>query len=115
MTGVQTCALPIYNNEIRRIVDRLRVGFDGESFSDIADYLIVGSYQVADPYMCLLDFDDYKKAAERVTATYADKNKWNKMALVNIAQAGIFSSDRSINDYAKNIWNLKKVKINNNK
>ncbi len=113
--GYNSSTIYAHNNEIRRIVDRLRVGFDGESFSDIADYLIVGSYQVADPYMCLLDFDDYKKAAERVTATYADKNKWNKMALVNIAQAGIFSSDRSINDYAKNIWNLKKVKINNNK
>ena len=60
--------------------------------------------------MCLLDFDDYVKAADNMGKAYADKDKWNKMALVNIAQSGIFSSDRSINDYAKNIWGLKKVK-----
>ncbi len=108
--GYNSSTIYTHNNDIKRVVDRLRVGFDGESFSDIADYLIAGSYQVADPYMCLLDFDEYIKAAERMGAAYADKDKWNKMALVNIAQAGIFSSDRSINDYAKNIWNLKKVK-----
>ena len=43
-------------------------------------------------------------------AAYADKQRWNKMALINIAQAGIFSSDRSIADYAKGIWKLKRVK-----
>ena len=108
--GYNSSTIYTHSNEIKRVVDRLRVGFDGESFSDIADYLIAASYQVADPYMCLLDFDDYVKAAERLNVAYADNAKWNKMALVNIAQAGIFSSDRSIHDYAKNIWNLKKVK-----
>ncbi|MCH5154760.1 MAG: glycogen/starch/alpha-glucan phosphorylase, partial [Clostridiales bacterium] len=108
--GYNSSTIYTHNNDIKRVVDRLRVGFDGESFSDIADYLIAGSYQVADPYMCLLDFDDYIAAAAKVGEAYADKARWNKMALVNIAQAGIFSSDRSINDYAKNIWNLKKVK-----
>ena len=108
--GYNSSTIYTHNNDIKRVVDRLRVGFDGESFSDIADYLIAGSYQVADPYMCLLDFDDYISAADKVGEAYADKLRWNKMALVNIAQAGIFSSDRSIHDYAKNIWNLKKVK-----
>ncbi|MDE7406650.1 MAG: glycogen/starch/alpha-glucan phosphorylase [Clostridiales bacterium] len=108
--GYNSSTIYTHNNEIKRVVDRLRVGFDGESFSDIADYLIAGSYQVADPYMCLLDFDDYINAADKMGKAYADKAKWNKMALINIAQAGIFSSDRSIHDYAKNIWNLKKVK-----
>ncbi len=110
--GYNSSTIYTHNDEIKRVVDRLRVGFAGESFSDIADYLIAGNYQVADPYMCLLDFEDYTKAAQRMGETYADKKKWNKMALVNIAQAGIFSSDRSIADYAKNIWNLKKVKVN---
>ncbi|MDE7108290.1 MAG: glycogen/starch/alpha-glucan phosphorylase, partial [Clostridiales bacterium] len=108
--GYNSSTIYTHNNDIKRVVDRLRVGFDGESFSDIADYLIAGSYQVADPYMCLLDFDDYINAAEKMGKAYADKAKWNKMALINIAQAGIFSSDRAIHDYAKNIWNLKKVK-----
>ncbi|MCM1367572.1 MAG: glycogen/starch/alpha-glucan phosphorylase [Roseburia sp.] len=108
--GYNSSTIYTHNDEIKRVVDRLRVGFGGESFSDIADYLIAGNYQVADPYMCLLDFDDYVKAAQRMDEAYADKPHWNKMALVNIAQAGIFSSDRSICDYAKHIWNLKRVK-----
>ncbi len=108
--GYNSTTIYTHNNDIKRVVDRLRVGFDGESFSDIADYLIAGSYQVADPYMCLLDFDDYVRAAANMGEAYADKARWNKMALINIAQAGIFSSDRSIHDYAKGIWGLKKVK-----
>lgn len=108
--GYNSSTIYTHNDKIKRVVDRLRVGFDGESFSDIADYLIAGSYNVADPYMCLLDFDDYEKAAARMDAAYADKQRWNKMALINIAQAGIFSSDRSIADYAKSIWKLKRVK-----
>ncbi len=108
--GYNSSTIYTHNDEIKRVVDRLRVGFDGESFSDIADYLIAGHYNVADPYMCLLDLEDYEKAAARMDAAYKDSARWNKMALVNVAQAGIFSSDRSIHDYAKNIWNLKKVK-----
>ncbi len=108
--GYNSSTIYTHNDDIKRVVDRLRIGFDGESFSDIADYLLSGNYNVADPYMCLLDFDDYEKAAALMDKTYADKQKWNRMALVNIAQAGIFSSDRSICDYAKNIWNLKRVK-----
>lgn len=108
--GYSSSTIYTHNNDIKRVVDRLRVGFDGESFDDIAAYLLHGNYQVADPYMCLLDFDDYIAAAKRMSDAYADGARWNKMALVNIAQSGIFSSDRSINDYAKNIWKLKRVK-----
>ncbi len=108
--GYNSTTIYTHNDEIKSVVDRLRIGFAGESFSDIADYLIAGHYNVADPYMCLLDFDDYLKAASEMDAAYKQKSKWNKMALVNIAKAGIFSSDRSINDYAKTIWHLKRVK-----
>ena len=98
------------NHEIRRIVDRLREGFNGESFADIANYLILGSNNIADPYMCLYDLGDYMRAARDVDEAYKDKERWNKMALVNIAKAGVFASDRSIEDYAQGIWNLRKVK-----
>ena len=108
--GYNSTTIYTHNDEIKRVVDRLRVGFAGESFSDIADYLIAGHYNVADPYMCLLDFDDYLKATSEMDAAYKQKSKWNRMALVNIAKAGIFSSDRSIIDYAKGIWHLKRVK-----
>ena len=93
------------------MVDRLRVGFAGQSFSDIADYLTVGMNYVADPYMVLKDFDDYLRAASDLDKAYADRAKWNAMALRNIAEAGTFASDRSIREYADNIWKLKKVEV----
>lgn len=101
----------IYSHDpgIRRVVDALRTGFGGRSFSDIADYLTVGTSYVADPYMVLLDFNDYLRAAGDLDRVYKDSPRWNAMALKNIAEAGIFSSDRSIREYAENIWHLAPV------
>lgn len=95
--------------QIRRVVDALRTGFDGQSFSDIADYLTLGTNYVADPYMVLGDFKDYLRAASDLDKAYADRKKWNRMALVNIARSGVFSADRSIKEYCDNIWHLKPV------
>lgn len=101
----------IYSSDatIRRIVDELRRGFAGQRFADIADYLVVGTNYVADPYMCLRDFGDYMRAASDIDAAYADVERWNRMALVNISRAGIFAADRSIDEYAENIWHIKPV------
>lgn len=93
---------------IRKVIDMLRSGFDGESFEDIADYLI--SSNRSDPYMCLIDFDSYVRKHEYMDSVYKDVARWSRMSLINIAKAGYFASDRSINDYAKEIWNLKPVK-----
>ncbi len=98
------------NREIRRVVNALRTGFGGQSFSDIADYLTLGTNYVADPYMVLKDFDDYLRAARDLDEAYKDKMRWNKMALVNVAEAGTFAADRSIREYAENIWHLTPVK-----
>lgn len=98
------------NEKIRRVVDRLKLGFAGQSFADIANYLTIGSNTIADPYMCLADFNDYLRVNDELDKAYQDKKKWNKMALINIAESGIFAADRSIEEYAKNIWNLEKVK-----
>ena len=95
--------------QIRRVVDALRTGCDGQSFSDIADYLTLGTNYVADPYMVLGDFKDYLRAASDLDKAYADRKKWNRMALVNIARSGVFSADRSIKEYCDNIWHLKPV------
>ena len=97
------------NEHLHRIVDSLVTGFNGHSFTDIHDYLINGS-PVSDPYMCLADFGEYCRVHELADKTYLDRNKWNKMSLINIASAGAFASDRSIKDYAENIWNLKSLK-----
>ena len=56
--------------------------------------------------MTLLDFASYKEAKEKVLEAYADKETWAKMMLVNIAKAGFFSSDRTIEEYNRDVWHL---------
>ena len=91
---------------LKRTVDSLQNGFSGRSFSDIANYLLY-SNRVSDPFMCLADFDFYADAHRKMREAYEDRERWNRMALVNIAKAGYFSSDRSIKEYADNIWHIK--------
>ena len=100
-----------YNNNERlaRIINKLNVGFAGESFSDIARYLI-SNYGISDPYMCLADFESYRTTHERAVRDYADKQKWNRMSLYNIASAGYFTADRCMRDYAGDIWGLERMK-----
>ena len=61
-----------------------------------------------DWFMTLIDFADYKEKREAVYAAYADKKAWSKMALKNIANAGFFSSDRTIEEYNRDIWKVEK-------
>jgi starch phosphorylase len=97
------------NERLARIVNYLSTGFAGESFADIASYLL-GGQGIADPYMCLADFESYRLTHERMIEAYQDKDLWNRMSLLNIAAAGHFAADRSIEEYAQRIWNLKKIK-----
>ena len=104
------CAEFYSNNErLKRIINALNVGFAGESFSEVASYLLSGP-GIADPYMCFADFESYRLTRGRAIADYADKEKWNRMSLMNISAAGYFAADRSINDYARDIWNIKPLK-----
>ena len=98
----------IGNEKLQRIVAALNRGFAGESFAEIANYLVSGP-GVADPYMCFADFESYRMTHANAIADYQDKNKWNRMSLLNIAASGYFAADRSIDEYAKNIWNLRKL------
>lgn len=101
-----------YYNEsprLRRIIEALIIGFNGESFSEIANYLLSG-LPVADPYMCMADFGAYSATQQKLSKFYSkDKLSWNQKSLRNIAAAGIFSADRAIKEYAENIWHLKSL------
>ena len=100
-----------YNNDpvLRKVIEALIVGFNGESFADIANYLLTGS-PIADPYMCMADFQSYLSTQQATSNLYAtDKRSWNQKSLLNISAAGYFSADRSITEYAENIWNLKSL------
>ena len=101
------------NPKIKQTVDALAVGFSGESFAEFANYLVYGG-GVPDPYMCLADFDSYYRVHERASVDYGDPMKWNRMSLQNIAAAGIFAADRSIREYADNIWHVHPVHEKNN-
>ncbi len=103
------CAEYYANNErLKRIINALNIGFAGVSFSEIANYLLSGP-GIADPYMCMADFESYHMTRERAIRDYQDKEKWNRMSLMNIASAGYFAADRSIHEYARNIWNLQQM------
>ena len=97
------------NVKLEKVIQALNNGFNGQTFTDIANYLLKGS-PVADPYMCLADFGAFTDIHEVADATYQDRMLWAKMSLNNIATAGIFASDRSIREYADRIWGLKKIK-----
>ncbi len=97
------------DKRIKTIIDGLRTGWGGRSFNEIADSLTVGRGGVADPYMVLADFSSYCEAQKNLNNAYLDKYRWGKMSIVNIAKAGFFAADRSVEEYAQRIWNLKKI------
>ncbi len=101
-----------YNTDpkLRRIIESLILGFNGQSFSDMANYLLTG-VPIADPYMCMADYESYQATQNEVSKLYVEnKRAWNQKSLYNIASAGIFSADRAIKEYAERIWGLKPVK-----
>ncbi len=78
---------------------------NGNDFKTIYNELMFKN----DEYLLLADFDAYVHAQNNVQNRYADKKSWARMCLVNIAQSGFFSSDRTIQQYADEIWNIKPV------
>jgi starch phosphorylase len=110
--GYNASSYYMQSERLRRAVDALNVGFAGRSFSDIKQYLINSQYPngVADPYMCLADFDSYCSVHDKMVRDYSDFEKWNRMSLINTARSGYFAADRSIREYADNIWNIKHIK-----
>ena len=97
------------NKKLEKVINALNVGFNGETFSDIANYLLTGS-PIADPYMCLADFESYHLTHREAILTYREREKWNRMSLMNIAGAGFFAADRSIEEYAQRIRGREKIK-----
>ena len=108
LRGYRSAEFYSNNERLKRIVNFLAIGFAGESFADIATYLLTG-HGVADPYMCLADFESYRLAREEMIAAYSDREKWTRMSLLNTSAAGFFAADRSIDEYAEKFWNLKPV------
>jgi len=103
----------IYNSDerIRKVLDSL---FDGPwTFGKSEKYQLIFDEVMhrGDNYFLLKDFASYVEAQERIEKLYLDQHAWARMQIVNIANSGYFSSDRTIEEYVKDIWHLRKLKI----
>ena len=96
------------NERIRKVIDSLTDGTwsaDKNDFTDIANEFLLRN----DEYMLLADFDSYCAAHDKINALYANEHDWAKKCLINIAKSAYFSSDRTIEEYAHDIWHLEKI------
>ncbi len=93
------------NTELRRVIEFIQAGIGGKQFPEIGNTIIHH-----DPYMVLADFADYRKAQKHIDEVWRDREKWNRMSLLNTAGAGRFATDRAILDYARDIWHTEPVR-----
>ncbi|MEX2600035.1 MAG: glycogen/starch/alpha-glucan phosphorylase [Balneolaceae bacterium] len=95
------------NEELKKIIDQIKDGYfnpdEPELFTPVIDALL----QKGDYFLVLADFESYLKKQDEVDKLYLDQDEWNRKAILNVARVGKFSSDRTIRNYAENIWNAK--------
>ena len=103
--GYSPAELLAQGGEVRQVMDFMAEGFLGERFEELYSNLAT-----LDPYMVLADFDDYRRGRREVERIVKDPALFARMSLANIAAAGVFSADRAVAEYARNIWNLRPVK-----
>jgi glycogen phosphorylase len=98
------------NADLQLVIDRISSGVfshgDKQLFQPIVDNLLHH-----DPYLLLADYQAYIDCQDRVAAAYRDQDHWTRMSILNTARMGMFSSDRSIREYCKEIWNVNAVKV----
>ena len=93
------------NSELRRVIEFIQAGIGGKQFPEIGNTIIHH-----DPYMVLADFADYRATQKKIDEVWRDREKWNRMSLLNTAGAGRFATDRAILDYARDIWHTEPVR-----
>ncbi len=97
------------NPELKLVIDQIQNGYFNPEKADLYHAIIHALMNEGDYFLVLADFADYLRAQADVEKVYAETEKWNKMAILNVARVGKFSSDRTIADYAREIWNTKPV------
>ncbi len=95
--------------ELKKAIQAIRVGTFGEK--DLLMSLVSTINNNNDWYLVSSDFQAYIEAQKKVDETYMNRAKWNRMSILNALRSGKFSSDRTIHEYAKQIWNIKPVKV----
>ena len=108
-SGYEPCSIYEKDDELKAVIDWLASDYfspnEGKVLSDLSKSLL----EWGDPYFVLADYRAYIDAQEKVDQTFRDKNHWAQMVINNVAGSGKFSSDRTIAEYAKDIWKLEKV------
>jgi starch phosphorylase len=99
--GYNPTEIYLHNPVVKGAIDIISTGIGGMRFEDVATSLLTD-----DRFMVLGDFSDYLAKQRSVGEAYKDLTRWNRMSLVNIANAGRFSADRSVKEYAENIWEI---------
>jgi starch phosphorylase len=98
------------NAELREVIELIRNGFfsrgDAGLFGPLLDNLLLH-----DPYLVLTDFQSYSDCQQQVDRQYADAASWTRMSILNSARSGLFSSDRTIREYCRDIWHVAPVPI----
>jgi starch phosphorylase len=94
------------NEELKQVIDQLRDGFFSPEEPNLFHPIVNALLEAGDYYMILADFEDYSATQAKVDATYAKPATWYEMAIRNVARVGKFSSDRTIRDYADEIWGV---------
>ena len=99
------------NWELKAVIDWLRSDYftpgEPDAFAPLCSSWLDGG----DPFLCLADYADYIRAQEAANDAYSDTKRWAKMAILNTANMGKFSSDRTISEYAEKIWKIKPVPV----
>ena len=114
--GYNPCEIFNTDQDIRLVMTQMINGFyspdDPDRFREIYDSLLcTRGGERADQYFILKDFRSYAEAQKKVEEAYRDEQRWAKMALLNVAKSGKFSSDRTIEEYVRDIWHLDKVTV----
>jgi len=95
--------------ELQKILDQLTGGYYSPGDRDLFKPITQTLLNPNDRFFVLADYEDYVRCQASVAEAYRDRDRWAKMAILNVARSGIFSSDRSIQEYAKNIWEVNPI------
>ena len=99
------------NAELKKTIDMIQNGFFSPEEPNLFKPIIESLLNQGDHYMVLADYESYVKCQEKISQTFLDRDKWLKMSILNVANMGKFSSDRTIKEYAKEIWDAKSIPI----
>jgi starch phosphorylase len=100
-----------HNEGLKQVLDMISSGFFCPDHPDLFRPIINSLLHHGDFYCLLADFEAYVTCQQAVSQAYTDQKRWTKMAILNVANSGKFSTDRTIRQYAEEIWNVKPVPI----